>query len=49
MKKMEKTKAAGAGSQQPPDAPVDVARPKKDGPVVYSSEPEATPPDIIVE
>jgi hypothetical protein len=49
MKNTPKTKAAGAGAQQAPDAPADVLRPMEDGPVVHNSEPDATPPDIIIE
>jgi hypothetical protein len=49
MQKPLKTKAAGAGAPQAEDTMPDAMRPMKDGPVMSAGEPEATPPDIIVE
>jgi hypothetical protein len=44
-----KTKAAGAGADQTPDSTPDVLKPITDGPVASAAQPDATPPDIIVE
>lgn len=49
MQKITKTKAAGAGAAPAAEESVDVLRPIEDGPVMSAAEPEATPPDIIVE
>ena len=49
MKKPLKTKVAGAGAKKSAESPVEVLRPMEDGPVVFGQEPDATPPDIIVE
>jgi hypothetical protein len=48
-KPSSKIKTAGAGAQQSEEAPAEVLRPMKDGPIVFGQEPDATPPDIIVE
>jgi hypothetical protein len=49
MKNQTKTKVVRAGAKQSPESPAEVLRPMEDGPVVFGQEPDATPPDIIVE
>jgi hypothetical protein len=49
MQKKLKTKAAGAASEQGADIQSDGFRPIQDGPVASAAEPDATPPDIIIE
>lgn len=49
MKNTLKKKAAGAGSEDTPESPADVLGAVTDGSVVFAAEPDAPPPDIIVE
>ena len=49
MQKTVKTKAAGAGTEQNSDPGAEVLRPINDGPIASAGEPDATPPDIIIE